>query len=90
MWEIETVTYPMARKEYHCQASDFISDGSLDEKDFDHEDWAIIKAAEKEKFKIIKGTRYIKVSGKWEGEFTVFRARFDLDEICRKEELYYE
>ena len=88
MWEIETVTYPKARKEYHCQASDCINQCGLCERDFEPKDWLTIKAAEKENYKILKGTKYVKISGKWEGEFSVFRARLDLNDICNKEQLY--
>lgn len=88
MWELETTTEPVARKEYNCQAWPWIDNQGFDERDFDPEDWQTIEKARKEKFKILKGTKYICVNGKWEGEFTTFRARKDLDDICRQYEFY--
>ena len=49
-----------------------------------------ISKAVAEGCKILKGQRYIKVSGKREGEFAVFRARPEIDAICKKYELYRE
>ena len=90
-WENSTITTPVARKEYHCQASDWI-DNSIgwDEQEYDEEDRPVIRQAKAENCKILKGTRYVKVSGKWDGEFHVFRARDDLDSICKKYDLYQE
>ena len=90
-WDMQTVTNPIAKKDYHCQASDWI-DNTLgwNEAEYDEEDRPIILKAKAENFKILKSTRYVKVTGKWEGEFDTFRAREDLDAICRKYELYPE
>lgn len=88
MWEVETVTNPVARKDYHCQASDWIVNAGLDERDYEAEDWAVIEKAKAEGFQIKKGTKYLKVSGKFDGEFQVFRAREELEAICQKYELY--
>lgn len=89
-WEFATTTTQKARKEHDCQASDWINNSNLNEIDFEKEDWAIIKQAESEKWKIKKGTTYIKTTGMWEGEFAQFKARIDLDIICSKYYLYQE
>lgn len=89
-WEMETITHPKARKEYHCQASDWICNAGWSDEDYEPEDLKIINNARDENWKILKGTEYLKVSGKWEGDFSVFRARKDLDIICNKYELYDE
>lgn len=88
-WEIATVTNPIARKDYHCKASDWIDDTiGWDAEEYDEEDRVILRNAIQENCKILKGTKYINVSGKWEGEFETFRARQDLDAICIKYGLY--
>jgi len=87
-WEFCTETIQKARKDYHCSASDWIDESGMCEEDFDEEDWLTVQKAWDEEYKILKGTEYIKVVGRWEGEFNVFRARNDLDEICKKYELY--
>ena len=88
MWEIEEVTYPVARKEYTCQAWDWINNSGLGENEYDPEDWLIIEKARAENFKILKGTKYVCCRGKYDGEFTTFRARLDLHNICLEHELY--
>ena len=87
-WEFETVSTPKARKDYHCDASDWISNYGEDE--FTPEEWGIIQKAKLEKNKILKGTKYHKVTGKWEGEFSTFRARIDLNKICMANDIYEE
>lgn len=88
MWEIENTTYPVARKEYHCQAWDWIDNAGYDEGDYEPEDWETIEKARTEGFKILPGTKYVCTHGKWEGEFTTFRARNDLHHICLDYDLY--
>ena len=87
-WTVSTTTTHTARKEYHCDASDWITNGSMDERDFEPVDWQVIQKAQVEKWKILTGTRYNKTTGLYEGEWTVFRAREDLDAICHKYDLY--
>lgn len=90
-WDLVTETKPVARKDYHCEASDWIDNTiGWDERDFDEEDRETIRKARAEGCKILKGTQYVKLSGKWEGEFSTFRARADLNAICHKYELYAE
>jgi len=89
-WELESVTQPVASKTFNCQASDWINNADLGQADYSPEDWATIKKAQFEKWEIRPGTQYTKTEGKWEGEFSVFRARLDLDAICQKYGIYQE
>ncbi len=89
-WEMETTSQPVARKNYHCEAANWINSSGFVEADYSPEDWAIIEKARAEDWEIKKGTKYTKTSGKWEGDFTTFRARLDLDEICQQYEIYQE
>jgi hypothetical protein len=87
-WDVSTETNPKARKEYHCMASDWFENAGLCDEDFDLADRPIIAKARAENWKILPGTRYIKIKGIWEREASTFRARKDMDKICRKYELY--
>ena len=87
-WEFADTTTPIAKKDYHCEASDWILGAGWNENDWTQDELTIIHRAQRERWKILSGTRYIKVTGKWEGEFTVFRAREDLDAICKKYGFY--
>ena len=88
VWDVCTETEPKARKDYHCQASDWIENSGLCEGDYDACDWVTIKKAKSENFRILKGEKYICVRGIWNGVASTFRARIDLDSICKKYELY--
>ncbi len=89
-WEMATLTEPKARKDYHCEASDWIDNSGLGEEDFGIKDWAVIENARAENWQIRKGTTYVNTKGKWDGDFTVFRARTDLNAICRKHNIYQD
>ena len=86
-WDEATNTEPTARKEYRCQASEWVNN-MMGRDDFTPDELIIFDKAKAEKFKILKGTKYRKVSGIWEGESSVFRARPDMDDICLKYDLY--
>jgi len=88
MWDFELTTTQKANKDYHCDASDFITNFSDDE--FSEEELTVIARARHEGFKILKGSSYTKTSGKWEGEFSTFRARHDLNKICMNHDAYEE
>lgn len=79
-----------ARKSYPCDAYHWINKSCYGESDFDPEDWATIKAADVDGFKIKPGMQYLyqtSVDGDGWGQF---RARLDMHEICRKYDLYPE
>jgi len=88
-WDCYTNTEPVARKEYRCDAADCIHRVICFE-DLEGDEIPVYQKAKAEGFKILKGTKYLKTSGFWEGEPSVFRARPDLDEICLKYSLYDE
>ena len=87
-WDFSHQTTPVARKDYYCGASEWISESGYEESDFDPEDWETLQKSKSEGNKILKGTKYIRVRGKFDGEFSTFIARIDLDEICFKYNLY--
>ena len=91
MWKVCEVTNPVASREYQCEASEWIDNTiGWDESEFEPKDVETISKARADGFKILKGTKYIKVSGIFEGEPAVFRARIDIDDICNRYELYRE
>lgn len=85
-WEMEQHSNPVARKNYTCNAADWLL--NTDWEDFSKEDVVTILLARKDGFRILKGEKYVKVTGKWEGEFSVFRARPELEAICQKYDVY--
>jgi hypothetical protein len=88
MWDISTETRPRAKKAYNCNAAECILNSGYDEADFEKEDWDEIERALECGFMILPGEEYIKVSGLWDGEWSTFRARPELNRICHDYGLY--
>lgn len=90
VWDIANTTIQVAKKEYRCEAFEWINNSDLGEDDFDSSDWIKIQQDAADGGKILPGMRYIKTKGKWEGDWSVFRARYELYEICHKYHIYHE
>lgn len=86
-WDFCRVTEPKARKDYCCDAAEWVLNSGVIEALTFSEKRTIVKAR-RDKWRIKKGTRYVKCQGKFNGEFTVFKARFDLAIICEAYKLY--
>ena len=86
-WDFCETTEQVANRDYHCQSSDWINESDL-LGELSFSELRSIANAKRDKWKIKKGDRYIKTTGKFDGEFTVFRARLDLDKICINHNLY--
>lgn len=87
MWDFCTVSKPIARKEYQCEASYFITDRG-DPSIFSREEVEAVKRSRDDHNRINIGDRYFKITGRDDGEFTVFRARLENHAICEKYDLY--
>jgi len=70
-WDVSTFTEPVARKEYRCDASDWLRNSMYDD-DFTPAELAVFNKAKAENFKIQKGMKYRKTSGIWDGESMTF------------------
>jgi hypothetical protein len=86
-WDVATNTEPVARRDYRCDASEWINN-TCDRDDLNDEEKGAYDEAKADSFKILKGMRYLKTSGFFEGEASVFRARPEMDSICRKYNIY--
>lgn len=82
IWDFAVSTTSVARKDYCCDAAEWI-ENAIGYYALSDEQLAIYEAAKLEGFRILKGTRYSRTQGFFDGEFCVFRARLDLDQICR-------
>ena len=88
-WGYANNSTPVARKEYHCEASDWIRNGpGIDDSYFTEDEMKVIRKAKAEGWKILKGSKYFKTEGVWDGEWSTFRARVDLNQICLDHDLY--
>lgn len=87
-WECETINYPIAKKRYPCEASAWLCNMDYDECELTDAERQSIKNAKADDWEILPGQEYVKVEGKWEGEWSVFRARKDIDAICERLGIY--
>lgn len=88
MWDVATTTTQTARKDYQCEASNWIIECGLGEVNFSFTELRLIAKAKRDGWKIKKGQQYVKVCGKWDGEWSVFRARPEIDDLCQKYDIY--
>lgn len=86
-WTMSTSAIRKARKDYPCDACGTINAWGLSARDFEPSEWAAIQAAGG---KILRGEKYVCCSGIFDGEWTTFRARPEIDKICQDGELYDE
>lgn len=78
----------VARKEYHCQASDWIRDCGWEDDDWSKDEADAISSAKGDDWKILKGERYVYQTGVFDGEMVTFRAKINLHEICLRYSFY--
>ncbi|WP_235582939.1 hypothetical protein, partial [Pseudomonas aeruginosa] len=79
-----------ARKHYQCDAYYWFDRAGFGRQDVDADDWLIVEAVRSDRGKILPGTKYIYQVSVDGGEFWIFRARPEMDAICRKYDLYPE
>ena len=83
-----------ARKDHCCDASHWLGDVSLDidyltqEYGLDENEISDLKLAERNKWHIKKGDKYLYQTGIFEGEMSTFKAIHAVDDICQKYEIY--
>ncbi len=87
-WDFCNTSTPKAKKDYRCDACEWLINVGTDF--LSDEECAIYESAKAEGFKIRTGSQYIKCEGMWDGEFSVFRARPDINEICVRHQVYRE
>lgn len=89
MWDFCQLKIRTARKNYPCEAWHWINN-SMSIGDLTPEEQKVVEKARAEGFTIPAGTKYKHCWGIWEGCWTSFRCRIDLDEVCLKYGLYEE
>ena len=87
MSTVLSITHPIATKDYDCDACVWLDNGGLPEAMNFTEAKQWIRAKH-DGFKIKKGQKYIKVAQIYSGDFCTFRARPEIDAICRKYDIY--
>lgn len=85
-------TTPIARKDYHCQASEFVRDcwNDADISSLPQVEQDAFALAKLHNFRILKGERYIKQISIYDGSYGIFRGIPDMVDLCHKYELFPE
>ena len=82
-------TCQVARKNYPCDACDWIFNGDEITRDYyTYAELRVLAKARKNKYQILKGEKYIKAVGTCGGDFFVFRGIPAVNDICRKYDIY--
>lgn len=79
-----------ANKDHKCDACYWWDRSNFGQKDVTDVEWLVIETAKREGWKILKGSQYVFQSFVYDGDIQTFKARLDVDEVCRKYELYPE
>lgn len=82
---------PIARKEYNCDAWEWlINDGEHYAGEFTFAELRSISRAKKKNGMIMPGERYYKAVGIWCGDFGVYRAIPEINDICIRLDMFEE
>jgi len=73
---------PKARKNYRCDACDWLFNTDFQEAGLSFAEYRSIVKAKRNGYEIVKGQTYIKQSGVYEGELCTFRAIPEIHDIC--------
>jgi len=79
---------PTARKDYFCDACEYILNNGINGLGWTISELRIIVKAKRKGYKIIKGEKYIHQVGIYNGDFGVFKAIPEIHELCLKYDLY--
>lgn len=79
---------PVARKPHDCMASGFILAHGVNGNGYSFAELRAIAKAKKNKYKVIKGQKYIRQNNTFDGELYTFKAIPEMHEICLNHELY--
>ena len=90
MSRIIRTSYPIANKEHECMASVWLTEcgespSYLGMTISETKHWV---KARQNRYKIIKGQKYLNTVQVWDGEFGVFKAIPEIHELCLKYDLY--
>ena len=87
--EVLSESMPVARKDYHCMACEWLNkSGYATKQDLTPDEWEAYQKAESNEFKVKKGEKYVRQNNKYDGEIYTFIGIPDIDAICQKYDLY--
>ena len=88
MITILSQSIPKARKPHSCMASEFICGAGVNGFGYSFSELRVIAKAKKNKFKIIKGQKYLRQNNICDGDIYTFKAIPEMHQICLDHDLY--
>lgn len=88
-WNFCTTETVTASKDYPCNACVWLRNADL-RGELSFAELRKVALAKRDGWKIKKGQKYLKTTGKWDGDFDTVRSRPEIDDICRDHEVYEE
>jgi len=79
---------PVARKEHYCDAAQWILSQGINGMDFTMNEKRILVKARRNKWKIVKGQKYIRQNNIQDGVIYTFKCIPELHQICLDNDLY--
>lgn len=80
---------PVAKKSHHCDALQYILE-DYEDGTYTYAELRQIAKAKRQRGMILPGQRYLRIVQIYDGDFCVFRAIPEIDDICRKYDLYFD
>lgn len=77
-----------ARKHYHCDACHAWLQSNYGQQDVSADDWLVVQGAGADRWKIMPGQKYRKVTYRDGGELLTYRGRLDMDALCLRHDLF--
>lgn len=81
---------PIARKDHRCIACEWVFDAGHNIEDFSMREKRLLVKARKNKYKIVKGQKYIRQGNIQDGELYTFKAIPEIHQICLDHDIYCE
>ena len=79
---------PVARKNHHCDACEFILNNGVNGNGYPISELRIIVKAKRNGYKILKGEKYFNQVGIFDGDFYSFKGIPEIVELCQKYDLF--
>ncbi len=80
---------PVARKAHHCDALQYVL-ADYEDGMYTYAELRQIVKAKRQRGMILPGQRYLRIVQIYDGDFGVFRAIPEIDDICCKYDLYFD
>ena len=88
MCELLSEREPVAKKDHYCMASEWLTNSGMEPRDMTLSEAKSWVRARQNRYKIIKGQKYVNQSMKDGGEFYTFKAIPEIHKICLRYDLY--